>query len=121
VVLLRVVEPPDFQHFGFVGEQMQKEAHEDAERLLQRLAAEVNKRSGQMPVLVVREGKVADQLVRMIEDAPEILALVLAARGGKKGPGPLISGLSGAFGARLQIPTIVIPASMTDEEIDRFG
>jgi len=121
VVLLRVVEPPDFQHFGFVGEQMQHEAREEAERVLQRFAADVNKLSGQTPILEVREGKLVDELVQMVEDEPEISALVLAARKGKKGPGPLISGLAGPFGARLRVPAIVIPATLSEEEIDRFG
>ncbi len=121
VALLRVVEPPDFQHFGFVGEQMQREARDEAERVLQRLAAEVNKRSRHTPILDVREGGVVDQLIQMVEEEPEISAVVLAARKGKKGPGPLVAGLAGSFGARLRVPAIVIPACLTDEEIDRFG
>ncbi|MBB4264961.1 universal stress protein [Roseospira visakhapatnamensis] len=121
VAMLRVVEPPDFQHFGFVGEQMQREAREEAERLLQRLAAGVNKRSRQTPMLEVREGLLVDQILEVVADEPEISALVVAARKGKKGPGPLIAGLAGSFGARLRVPAIVIPAGLTDEEIDRFG
>lgn len=120
VVLMRVIEPPDFQHFRFIGAKMEREARADAERRLQRLAAEVQKTCGQTPMLLVREGRAADQIVETIKEEPDISVLVLAARKGKDGPGPLISGLSGTFGARLRVPVMVVPANLTDEEMDRL-
>jgi len=121
VALIRVVEPPDFQHFGFIGKKMKSEAFGDAEKRLQRLAAEVQKLSGRIPVLTVREGKTADEIVAAVAEDPNISILVLAAGKGKDGPGPLVAGLSGSFGAGLKIPVLVIPAHMTDEDIDRLA
>nr|WP_281392928.1 universal stress protein [Roseospira goensis] len=120
VVMLRIIEPPGFQHFKFIGDKMESEAREDAEKRLQRLAAEVQKTSGQTPMLMVREGRPAEEIVTVIEEEPEISVLVLAAKRGKEGPGPLISGLSGAFGARLRVPVMVIPGTLSPDEIDRL-
>lgn len=121
VALMHVVEPPDFQHFRFIGDKMASEAHDAAEKRLQRLAAEVKQLSGRIPVLIVQEGKTADAITAAVAEDPTISVLVLAAARGKEGPGPLISGLSGSFGAGLRIPVIVIPAHMTDDDIDRLA
>ncbi|MQX36080.1 universal stress protein [Roseospira navarrensis] len=121
VVLMRIVEPPDFQHFKFVGDKMKSEALGDAEKRLQRLAAEVQRLSGRMPMLTVREGKPSEEITDCVREDPTISVLVLAAAGGKEGPGPLISGLAGSFGAGLRVPVLVIPAHMSEEDIDRLA
>ncbi|WP_299437314.1 universal stress protein [uncultured Rhodospira sp.] len=120
VVLMRIIEPPDFEHFKFIGDKMKSEAHGDAEKRLQRLAAEVQKTSGQTPMLVVREGRASEQILKTIEENPEISVLVLAAAKGKDAPGPLVSGLAGTFGSRLRVPVMVVPANLTDADFDRL-
>lgn len=120
VALMRVAEQPDFQHFKFIGDKMETEAREAAEMRLQRLAAEVQKTSGTVPMLIVREGRPVDQILEVIKEEPDIAVLVLAAGAGKDGPGPLISGLSGSFGAKLRIPVVVVPAGLSPEDIDRL-
>jgi nucleotide-binding universal stress UspA family protein len=118
VALLRVIEPSEFQHFATIDLLMKAEARQDAEELLQRVAAEVNTRSGQLPVLYVREGEPRDELIRLIDEEPSISILVLAADPGPGGPGPLVSALTGRYMARLRVPLTVIPGNMTDEQID---
>lgn len=121
VVLMRAIEPPDFQHFGFIGNKMQSEAYEDAEKRLQRLAAEVQKTSGQTPMLMVREGRAPDQILEVVKECPEISVLVLAAGTHKDGPGPLIAGLAGSFGARLRVPVVVVPTCLSDDDLRRLA
>ncbi|MGE5546621.1 MAG: universal stress protein [Solirubrobacterales bacterium] len=117
VALLRVIEPAEFQHFATIGNLMRAEARQDAEELLQRVAAEVNECSGQLPVLYVREGSVRDELLRLIDEEPTISVLVLAADPGAGGPGPLISALTGKFLSRLRIPLTIVPGNLPDEDL----
>ena len=118
VALLRVIAPAEFQHFAAIGDLMREEAREEAEALLQRLAAQVNDLSGHMPILYVREGNSRDELLRLIADEPAISILVLAAGTGSDGPGPLISALAGKSINRLRIPLTIVPGSLGDEAID---
>ena len=83
VTLLRVLEPPEDKHWIAVENLMQEEAREEAEVLLQSLAAEVNEWAELMPELVVREGSKRDEVLAQIEDDPGIRILVLGAA-----PGP---------------------------------
>lgn len=121
VALLRVIEPVEFQHFASVGELMREEARQDAEQLLHRLASEVYQVSGDMPVLYVREGNPRDELLKLINEEPQISILVLAAGTGPEGPGPLISALIGKYSNKLRVPVTVVPGTLTDEAIAQLA
>ena len=85
VALLYVIEPADFQHWQAVGDLMREEARSEGEQLLQKLAARVNELVGSMPVLFVREGKVNDELFKLLDEEPSISILVLGANTGEIG------------------------------------
>lgn len=121
VALLRVVAPAEFQHFAAIGDLMREEAREEAERLLQRLAGEVQRCSDHVAVLHVREGDTREELLALIDEEPSISILVLAAGTGPEGPGPLVSALVGKHAARLRIPLTIVPGTLGDEEIDRIA
>ena len=118
VALLRVIEPPEYQHFAAIGHLMQAEARDAAEALLQRMAEKVNETSGEVPMLYVREGEARDQLLQLIDEEPAISILVLAAGTGPEGPGPLCQALTGRYVNRLRIPLTIVPGSLTDAAID---
>src|SRR5262245_12597154 len=79
VVMLRVIEPVDFQQWAGVAEMMRSEAHEAAEDLLQKLAEQVNQESGLLPELVIREGVAKTEILKLVDEDPNIRMLVLAA------------------------------------------
>lgn len=120
VALLRVIEPGDFQHWLSVEERMREEAREEAERLLQGLAAEISQRVHIMPELVVREGTAFEQVLAQIDEDPQMRVLVLGAATGPEGPGPLVSTLAGRMPGNMPIPVTVVPGSLTDEQIDEL-
>lgn len=119
VALLRVVEPPEFQHFAAIGNLMQAEARQEAEELLHRMAQMVFDTSGEFPILHVREGDPRDQLLALIDEERSISILVLAAdTDPKRGPGPLCQALTGRYVNRLRIPLTIVPGRLSDDEID---
>ena len=121
VAMLHVIEPADFQHWMSVGDLMREEARNEAEQLLQRLAARVNELTGQMPVLYLREGKRRDELLKLIDEEPSIQILVLGANTGQGGPGPLVAALTGRFLNRLRIPLTIVPGDLSTEDIDSIA
>jgi len=121
VALLYVIEPAEFQHWMAVGDLMREEARSEGEQLLQRLAAQVNELVGTIPVLYVREGKVRDELFKLLDEEPRISVLVLGANTGSRGPGPLVSALTGKMIGKLRVPITVVPGNLSDEEIDHVS
>lgn len=121
VALLYVVEPADFQHWMAVGDLMREEARSEGEQLLQKLAAQVNELTGTMPILHVREGDRRDELLKLIDEEPRISILVLAASMEQRGPGPLVSALTGKLLGRLRIPITIVPGSLAEDDIDSIS
>jgi len=121
VALLRVVEPAEFQHFATIGNLMRAEARQEAEELLQRMAAEVNDISGHLPVLYVREGNPREELIKLIDEEPQISILVLAADTGPGGPGPLVTAMTGKFIGKLRVPITIVPGNLSDDQLEAIA
>lgn len=116
LVLLYVIEPDDFQHWLGVEKIMREEATATANAALDTQAAKVRETLGIEPELVVREGRPADQIHKLIEDDQDIAILVLAAGAGKEGPGPLVASIAGKAAA-FPVPVTVVPQNLSDEDI----
>jgi nucleotide-binding universal stress UspA family protein len=121
VALMAAVEPGDYQHWMAVGDLMKEEARQAAEQMLQKLAERVNEWTGTMPILYVREGARGDELLKLIEEEPSISILVLGANPGPKGPGPLVSMLTGKMVGRLRVPVTIVPGNLTLEDVDKVS
>ena len=115
-MLLFVIESGDFQHWLGVEKIMRAEARAEAESRLSKVAEELRESVGIEPELVVREGKTADEIHALIEADREIAILVLASGDAADGPGPLVSSIAGKAAA-FPIPVTIVPATLTDEEI----
>ena len=121
VALLHAVEPVEFQHWLGVGRVMEQDARAEAELRMQTLAAEVFSQTGSMPVIHIREGQRADQLVALLQEDPTISLLVLATAPGGSTPGPLVTFLLGHLGRRVRIPVTLVPGELTLDEIDALS
>lgn len=120
VALLRVVEPVQGQiEWAGIGAMMAEERLEEAEALLAGAADEVQKMGAGVPVLIVREGKPVEEVLKVVEEDPRISILVLASATGSGGPGPLITALAGKAGGRLRAPMTIVPGGLDEKELDR--
>jgi nucleotide-binding universal stress UspA family protein len=121
VTLLYVVAPADFQQWAGVERVMRDEAYQEAERLLHDAAKIVNDIVGEMPELIVREGRLSEEVRNLIKEDPAISILVLASSVSKEGPGPLVSAVAGPAAAAYPIPVTIVPGTLSDEEIDALA
>lgn len=117
VALLFVIEPVEFQHWLGVGRVMEEEARAEAERRMQALAAEVFDLTGTMPIMHIREGDRAEELVKLLQEEGSASLLVLATAVGSS-PGPLVTYLMNNFGRGVRIPVTLVPGQLTESEID---
>lgn len=121
VALLTVIEPSDFQHWMAVERLLESETRMEAERLLQEAADRARGLSGHLCALHLREGKRAEELMALLDEAQDISVLVLGADSGPKGPGPLVRLLIDKMHGRFRTPITIVPGQLTDEEIDGIG
>ena len=117
LVMLYVIEPADFQHWVAVEKLMGEERREEAEQILQELAGEVQEQVGIRPILEVREGRCADEILKLIEKDPSINILVLGVAPEGQGSNELVRRLSGEATKRLTIPLTIVPGNLTEEQL----
>lgn len=117
VAMLYVTEPASAEWLG-VGEIMREERRAEAETRLQELASEVREMSGDLPVLYVREGDAAGELLKLLDEEPSVSVLVLGADPGPKGPGPLITTLANKHIGKLRVPLTIVPGALSIEAIN---
>ncbi|MBI2255888.1 MAG: universal stress protein [Proteobacteria bacterium] len=121
VAMCYVMEPSDYQEWVGVSNLIRDEARTQAEAIMQKMAGEVQKLSGNFPILYFREGERQEEIMKLIDEEPSISILVLGAATGSKGPGPLISALTGKAIGKLRIPITVVPGNLSEADIENIA
>jgi nucleotide-binding universal stress UspA family protein len=121
VAMVHITEPTGFREWRGVSDLIRDEARQQAEAIMQKTAAEVAKLSGKVPVLYFREGDRREEVMNLIDEELTISILVLGASTGPKGPGPLITALTGKFIGKLRVPVTIVPGNLTPEDIEHIA
>ncbi len=119
LALLFVIQPPEMGHWLGVEQSFREEQHNKA-RAVFRLRGRKLKSWGFdiVPEEFIREGKKAEEIVKLIEEDRDFGILVLGAATDPAGPGPLVASLAaGAKAGTFPIPITIVPGNLTPEEI----
>lgn len=120
VHILALVEQADFVAWGGVQATMEAEALSRAEELVNDAAGTIFEELGQRPNITVKSGDGVSVVRQMLEDHPEIAALVLGAAA-HGAPGPLVSHFAGNNAGTLACPVIVVPGSLDEARLDELS
>jgi nucleotide-binding universal stress UspA family protein len=121
VAMVHITEPTGFREWRGVSDLIREEARQQAEAIMQKTAAEVAKLSGKMPILYFREGDRREELMNLIDEELSISIIVLGASTGPKGPGPLVTALTGKYVGKLRVPLTIVPGNLTAEDIEHIA
>ena len=117
VVILALVEPPEFVQWGGVQAAIEEEARLRAEAMVLQASGAIIEEAGVRPSILVREGEAVKVIDQFLKEDEGVAALVLgAAQDG--GPGPLVTHFASVAGS-LPCPLIVVPNALPDEALDR--
>ena len=121
IVMLSIFEPEEQQPWRGVGSLFQAEAEAEANAQMDVSEALIRQETGQTSERVIRSGKPAEQVLKLIEDDEDISVLVLAAGTGKEGPGPLVSLISNRFSASFPVPITIVPGGLSDADFEAIA
>ena len=116
--MLRVIEPGDFQHWLGVEEIRRGEMLAEAQAILRLHTRKLKSYSNLEPEHVIREGNTAEEILKLIEEDPDIAILVLGASNDNEGPGPLVSSLASRGAGSYPIPITIVPGTLSEDEIN---
>ncbi len=120
VHLLIVTEPPQFVAWGGVQETIEAEAAELSETVVRAAAETLHFDFGLSPKVSVRQGDAVAVVRDIIAEDTQIAVLVLGTAPSGP-PGPLVSHFAGHDCGILTVPVMLIPGSLSLEEVDQLS
>ncbi len=121
VDMLHIMEPPEGDALLGIAEAMRTEARDAAEAMVQALCEEAHEIAGITPSILLREGKVGEEILKAaIEDCDAHMLVLGVTPGGSK-RGRLIAWLSTQMGESLLIPVLLVPGNLTDQQIEELS
>jgi len=119
VTILSVIPPEEYQHWMGVADLMRAEARERIEAHFEVFAKWMRDKQGVNPDLVIREGDPVTEILKLVNEEPQIGVLVLGAGSDKSGPGPLVTQMSKNAGG-LPIPITIVPGERSKERLEKI-
>ena len=120
VEVLAVVEPQDFVQWGGVQAAIEEEQRLRIEASVAASVGEIMDAAGITPEIVVRQGDRVSTVRGYVGTRVDIAALVLGAAPSGH-PGPLVSDFTGNDAGKLPLPVMIIPGSLTDEQLEALS
>ena len=120
VVLLATFESLDFSHWKAVENIADEESRQKAEKKLLKHEAVVLSLCNTNPKKYIMKGDRIMCILDFLEANKFISNFVLASSADSAGPGPLISAFTGKYRSKLNVPLTIIPANLSEEEIDNL-
>lgn len=120
IEVLAVIEPQDFVQWGGVQAAIEEEQRLRIEGVVSASVGEILDESGVEAKIVVRQGEPVKTVRDYIGTREEVAALVLGAAPSGS-PGPLVAHFTGNDAGKLPCPVMIIPGSLSDEQLERLS
>lgn len=120
VAFVATIETLDFTHWKAVEDIAEEEFREEAEKKMLEFQKIVSLISKKEPRKYIMKGDRATCILELINSKEFISNLILASSSSSRGPGPLITEFTGKYRSKLKVPLTIIPANLSEEEIDNL-
>ena len=120
IEVLGIVEPQDFVQFGGVQAAIEEEQRLRIEGVVSAGIGDILDESGVEAKIIVQQGEPVRAVRDFIGERDEVAALVLGAAPSGN-PGPLVANFCGSDAGKLPCPVMLIPGSLSDEQLERLS
>lgn len=121
VHMLALVPKTEFVQWGAVQATMEEEARARAEALAMGAAGTLMAEAGIQPALTVKIGDPIASVKEMLASGGEPVAALVLGAAPKGAPGPLVTHFAGHDAGALPCPVMIIPGSLSREDIERLS
>lgn len=120
VIILYVIEPNDLQHFAGVEKVMEREAKEEADRVLTELKEDTLRDFSLKIETIISYGIKYNKIVDLINEDKTISILVLGAAPEGAGSNDLINKFSTGLTNSIHIPLTIVPGNLNKQELEKI-
>jgi nucleotide-binding universal stress UspA family protein len=119
VRVVHILKPPQFLQWGGVQQDIEDEAREQGQALLDGKADEIEALTGQRPDIALLKGRAGEAVLELVREDRSIRALVLAAAARGR-PGPHVDFFAGERAGSLPCMVMIVPGGIDDAALDRL-
>ena len=116
--LLYIVDPAVNAQWARIGNLIEQEATSEAKKICRSWSHKIKTQFNIDAEVIIKIGNRVDELLKLIEEDKDIRFLVLASSNNNEDPGPLIKVLTGKKIKNLNIPLVIVPGSLSEQDID---
>ena len=120
VEVLAIVPPQDFVQWGGVQAAIEEEQRLRIEASVAANVGEIVDAAGMRPIIVVEQGEPVSAVRAYVGTRSDIAALVLGAAPAGS-PGPVVTNFTGTDAGKLPCIVMIIPGSMSDEQLEALS
>jgi nucleotide-binding universal stress UspA family protein len=120
VVILYIITPNDIQHFAGVEKVMEREAEEEANRILSELKANTLQECAIEIEAIISYGNKYNCIVDLINEDKTISILVLGAAPEGKGTNELINKFATGLTSSILIPLTIVPGNLNSNDLEKI-
>lgn len=120
LILFHCIREEGFEHWMSVADRMRQEAMANANEIMDLQAEKARDLTDVQAEKVIVEGVPHVELAKFIEQRDDLFALVLGADSGDD-PGELITHFAKDGLGHVKCPVIIIPCTMTEDQIDHLA
>jgi nucleotide-binding universal stress UspA family protein len=120
VVILYIITPNDIQHFAGVEKVMEREAEEEANRILSELQVNTLQEFAIEIEAIISYGTKYNCIVDLINADKTISILVLGAAPEGKGTNELINKFSTGLTSSIHIPLTIVPGNLNSNDLEKI-
>ena len=117
VTLLHIIEPSDFQSLGAIADKIRTKQHDESQELLSVVAEKVKKKHSVMPAIIVREGLIEDEIIKVVQEDKSITMLIAEASPSNSKTSKTIPSLVASVGNKLSVPVLIVPSSYKEQSM----
>ena len=120
VVILYIIAPNNIQHFAGVEKVMEREAEEEANRVLSELQAQTLQEFAIEIEAIISSGTKYNCIVDLINEDKTISILVLGAAPEGKGTNELINKFATGLTSSILIPLTIVPGNLNSHDLEKI-
>lgn len=117
LIMLHIIEPINYQSLGTVEEKMRQEKRTEAENLLQELCEMTVEKYHITPVVIFKEGRIEEEIIKVIEEDNTISMLIVGSATESSPKSKILPPLVSEMGKKIFLPMLIVPGNLTDHQI----
>ncbi|MBI1274946.1 hypothetical protein GC177_03110 [bacterium] len=121
ITLLHVVEPAEFQGMLSVVEKLREERRAEAKTFMDEAAKYVKEITGRPATVLIKEGNVEEQIIQTAQEDADLNMIMLGTSTNPQKRDVKIGSLAKALGDKLFVPLLIIPGTLTDQQIEQLS